>query len=254
MELTVYSLVLIALLAFVSEYVDSSLGMGYGTTLTPVLLILGLAPLQIVPAVLLSEFVTGITAAGFHHAFRNARFGRTAETKVAAVLMGCGTLGTVAAVALAVTLPPVVVSTYIGAMVFGMGVLMIITRRRQMRFSWARLVTFGVVGAFNKGIGGGGYGPVITGGQILGGLDPRKAVSVTSLTEGVVSLVGIIAYLAMMTVVDWQLAAALMVGAMLSTPLAAFTVSRISMRHLRIAIGVMACLLGAGVILRVASA
>jgi uncharacterized membrane protein YfcA len=47
--------------------------MGYGTTLTPVVLLLGFEPLHVVPAVLLSEFVTGLVAAGFHHKVGNVR-------------------------------------------------------------------------------------------------------------------------------------------------------------------------------------
>ena len=40
--------------AFICEYMDSTLGMGYGTTLTPILLMMGYNPLQIVPVVLIS--------------------------------------------------------------------------------------------------------------------------------------------------------------------------------------------------------
>jgi uncharacterized membrane protein YfcA len=57
------------LLAFVCELVDSSLGMGYGTTLTPILLIAGYEPIEIVPAVLFSECITGIVAGILHHEF-----------------------------------------------------------------------------------------------------------------------------------------------------------------------------------------
>jgi len=57
----------IALIAFLAEYVDSSLGMGYGTILTPVLLLMGFKPLEVVPAVLLSEFATGLLAGFTHH-------------------------------------------------------------------------------------------------------------------------------------------------------------------------------------------
>lgn len=58
-------------LAFICELVDSSLGMGYGTTLTPLLLILGYDPLDVVPAVLFSEFITGIFTGLLHHKFEN---------------------------------------------------------------------------------------------------------------------------------------------------------------------------------------
>ncbi len=82
--------IFIIVLAFVCEYIDSSLGMGYGTTLTPILLIMGYSPLQIVPAVLLSELVTGISAAFFHHRFKNANFKiGSVDTKTVTVLAGC---------------------------------------------------------------------------------------------------------------------------------------------------------------------
>ena len=41
MELTFTTGLIIAAVSFAAEYVDSSLGMGYGTTLTPVLLLIG---------------------------------------------------------------------------------------------------------------------------------------------------------------------------------------------------------------------
>ena len=66
--------IVIIVLAFVCEYIDSSLGMGYGTTLTPLLLIMGYNPLQIVPAILLSELFTGLSAAFFHHKLKNSNF------------------------------------------------------------------------------------------------------------------------------------------------------------------------------------
>ena len=49
MELTITAGIAIAAVSFAAEYVDSSLGMGYGTTLTPVLLLIGFAPLRWCP-------------------------------------------------------------------------------------------------------------------------------------------------------------------------------------------------------------
>ena len=60
-----------AVLAFAAEYIDSSLGMGYGTTLTPILLLLGVEPLQVVPAILLSQLIAGLAASVIHHAVGN---------------------------------------------------------------------------------------------------------------------------------------------------------------------------------------
>ncbi len=64
----------IIIVAFIAEYVDSSLGMGYGTTLTPLLLFFGYKTMQVVPAVLLSELITGLLAGFTHHAVGNVDF------------------------------------------------------------------------------------------------------------------------------------------------------------------------------------
>ena len=66
-DLSVPQIIAIIVFAFFCEYVDSTLGMGYGTTLTPVLMIFGFKTLDIVRAVLLSELITGLLASFFHH-------------------------------------------------------------------------------------------------------------------------------------------------------------------------------------------
>jgi len=91
--------ILIIILAFFCEYIDSTLGMGYGTTLAPVLLIMGYNPLQVVPAILFSELVSGLTAAFFHHKFKNSNFKIGAnDLKVAMVMAACSILGVLVAV------------------------------------------------------------------------------------------------------------------------------------------------------------
>lgn len=239
-------LLLVALFAFVSEYIDSSLGMGYGTTLTPLLLLVGFEPLEVVPAVLLSEFVTGLAGAGLHHTFGNVHFSRRSpDLKTAAVLGLCGLAGAIAAVLVAIELPPRVTGTYIGVMVLGTGVVILATRRHALRFSWPRIVGLGLVAAFNKGIGGGGYGTLITAGQILSGLDAKAAIGVSSLAQGLVSFIGVTAYILLIGSIKWQLGLALLGGALLSTPLAVLTIRRIPHPLLRMVVGLAACLLGA---------
>ena len=71
-ELGLGFIIALIVTAFLCEYVDSTLGMGYGTILTPVLLAVGFNPLQIVPAVLLSELISGVLAGILHHRPRPA--------------------------------------------------------------------------------------------------------------------------------------------------------------------------------------
>jgi uncharacterized membrane protein YfcA len=236
----------LALLAFVCEYVDSALGMGYGTTLTPLLLILGFQPLQIVPAILVSEFATGLAAGIMHHELGNVNLRPGGhDFKVAGVLAACSVVGTVVAVIAAVKLPPTIVKGYIAILVLSMGIFVLATLGRSFRFTWPKLVGLGTVAAFNKGISGGGYGPLVTGGQIVAGVQAKAAVGITSLAESLTCLVGIIAYLLTSDQgIDWKIAGTMALGALLSVPLAGLTVKKLPDRIMRMAVGVAVVLLG----------
>ena len=240
------------LLAFVCELVDSSLGMGYGTMLTPLLLALGYEPMEIVPAVLLSECITGVLAGIFHHEFGNVDLKPgSRDFNVMAVLTGLSAVGVLVAVGIAINMPSWGVKLYIGAVVLIMGLVILKNRSRDVPFSWRRIGGLGFIAAFNKGISGGGYGPVVTGGQVLAGVRGRNAVGIASLAEGITSAVGVLIYLLSGTAVLWHLAPSLLLGAVLSAPIAAYVVSRVPPGRLTLAIGGLSTALGGYTLVRV---
>jgi len=242
----------IVLLAFICELVDSSLGMGYGTTLTPVLLAMGYEPMAIVPAVLLSEAITGIVAGLFHHEFGNVNLRPgSRDFKVMLVLTGLSLVGVLLAVGIAINVPPWVVKLYVGVLVLGIGLTILLNHQREVGFSWRRLSGLGFLAAFNKGVSGGGYGPVVTGGQVLSGVRGRNAVGIASLAEGITSVVGVLAYLLSGAHIPWHLAPSLLAGALLSAPLAAYVVSRLTEGRLTLIIGGLSTALGGYTLVRV---
>ena len=236
--------------AFLFEYVDSTLGMGYGTTLTPVLLLVGYEPLRIVPAVLLSELLTGLTSGVLHHGAGNVNFRKgSRDRQVALLLAGCSIVGTLIAVAVSLRLPKWALTGYIGLLVFGIGVTILATRNRTYGFSWKKITGLGLLAAFNKGMSGGGYGPVVCGGQMLSGMEAKNAIGITSMAEGLTCVVGVILYLAT-TGIDGRVALPLVIGAMLSVPLSVHSVKAFSDKWLRVAIGVLTLVLGATTLVR----
>ncbi|NSW55928.1 MAG: sulfite exporter TauE/SafE family protein [Armatimonadetes bacterium] len=239
-------LLLVCAGAFFCEYVDSALGMGYGTTLTPALLLLGFQTSQIVPAVLVSEFLSGILAGVLHHSVGNVTFRKgSRDTLVLAVLALCSLVGTCAAVAVSVTLPAKVLQLWIGVLVAAMGVIVLWSPRFASVFSWPRTVGLGLVAAFNKGLSGGGYGPLVTSGQILSGVDPKRSVGITSMAEGLVCLAGAVLYVCVREgAIYWPLAVPLTVGALLSVPLATWTVKTLPPVDMRRSVGFATLFLG----------
>ncbi|MBU0762117.1 MAG: sulfite exporter TauE/SafE family protein [Candidatus Altiarchaeota archaeon] len=267
------SWLLLPILALFCEFIDSSLGMGYGTILTPVLLTLGYEPLQIVPAVLFSEFLTGITSGLLHNREKNVNMDftndkthkyykyykfpyipKSKDAKVFLILASCSVAGTIAAVAIALNIQKATLKTFIGVIVFAMGAITLIGARRNHRFSWKKIIGLGTIASFNKGLSGGGYGPLVTSGQILSGLNTKSAVAITSFAEGFTCLVGITAYFIAGKTVDWNFAIPLAVGAMLSVPLAVQTVKKIPEEKLTLIVGLVTTTLGLIVLLSLGSA
>jgi uncharacterized membrane protein YfcA len=244
-ELSGIVILAIFLAAHLCEYIDSSLGMGYGTTLTPVLLLAGFAPLQIVPAVLLSEFVTGLAAGLLHHRDGNIDLLRDRKAQGTMLLLSAlSVCGVLAAVALAIRISKFWLTAMIATIILAVGVVIIATVRRQLAYRRGHIIALGAVAAFNKGLSGGGYGPLVTGGQVVSGMSPKQAVAITSLTESLTCFVGLAAYVWMRGSPDWSLAIPLTTGALLSVPMATLTVRKLPETFMRASVGVVTCALG----------
>lgn len=244
-ELPAWLVLLVFVAALVCEYIDSALGMGYGTTLTPVLLLCGFDPLQIVPAVLLSEFSTGLVASVFHHHDGNVDFLRDPLARRTTCLLALLSIfGAIIGVTLAIRIPTFWLSAMIAIIIVSVGFVILATVRKQLRFRAGHILLLGAVASFNKALSGGGYGPLVTGGQVVSGIAPRQAVAVTSLAEGLTCAIGLATYFVLKQGIDWSLAPPLTLGALLSVPLATITVRRMPETTVRAAVGLSTCLLG----------
>jgi uncharacterized membrane protein YfcA len=239
------AVIAVFLAALACEYLDSSLGMGYGTTLTPLLLIAGFEPLQIVPAVLFSELLTGLAAGAMHHRDGNIDLLRDRRARLTLGLLAVlSALGAIAAVFVAVKISLFWFSAAIAGIVLAMGLVTVATARRRIRYHAGSILAIGLVAAFNKGLSGGGYGPLVTSGQVVSGVPAKHAVAITSLAEAFTCAVGLAAYLVLKGGIDWSLTLPLVAGALLSVPVATATVKRLPEAAIRRGVGVFTLALG----------
>jgi uncharacterized membrane protein YfcA len=246
--------VIAGITAFISEYLDSGLGMGYGTALAPILILMGYDPLRVVPAILISQLVTDIAACISHHYLRNVDFQiGSRDFKIASVLGIVSSLGVLLSVFIALKIPKWVLTLYIGVLVFVMGVLILATINKPVHFSWRKIMSFSFLAAFNKGISGGGYGPLVMGGQMLSGVCSKNAVGITAFAEAVTCFIGFVLYLVMGKTVDWKLTGWLIVAATGAVPVAAVTVKYLPSDRLKQFAGIMIVLLGLLTLLKISS-
>ena len=243
--------VALVLLSFACGYVDASLGMGYGSTLTPLLLLLGFKPLDVIPAIVASQLAGGAAGSLAHHYVGNVDLhpGRR-SFKVAAVLAVTSLAGAVFGALLASRVPELYLQVWVGVLVCGVGVATIALYGRHFQFSWKRIIALGVFAAFNKGTTGGGYGPVIMGGQLLAGVASKDAVGITTLAETLTCVTGTVTFVVASGGVRWPLAPFLIAGALAAVPFSALTVSVLKGHHLKIAVGVLTFALGALTLLK----
>jgi uncharacterized membrane protein YfcA len=190
----------------------------------------------------------------------------TIDTKVVIVLTLFGIIGTlIASITSAIfsynDIFKFVVKIYIGIMVITMGILILALRNKQIKFSFKRIISLGAIAGFNKGISGGGYGPLTVSGQILSGREGKNAIASTSLSEGIICFVGALAFIITtviksslgnesISVGELGLAPFLILGAVLSAPLAALTTKAVDNKWLKLIVGITTIVLGTFTLVR----
>jgi hypothetical protein len=263
--ITLGDFLLLFFLAFICEFIDSGFGMGYGTILTPLMLILGYSPAITVPAILLSQAFGGFSASIFHHRFENSSWKRDSDDlKTGSIIAVTGVVATIFAVFIGISLPKNIIKGYIGILVLSMGILILL--KKSIQFSYKNIFILSIISAFNKGISGGGFGPVITSGQIIAGQKTKTAVSIAVFSEIPICLTGAFTYflgnislkgnllqmpmnkflsnLFSENIFNPYIFIALTAGSIIVAPFGAFMTSRLKTDKLQTVLGIFVIILG----------
>jgi uncharacterized membrane protein YfcA len=150
----------------IMEFIDSALGMMYGTVLSPLLLIMNYSVGDVVPSILISQAVGGFIASWRHHRLNNADFNRgTADRRIAVTVIWFGVFACLIGVFLSVSISPKILNTYIGMLV--LVISLVVLSGRTLILTNGKICLLGFVSAFNKALSGGGFGPLVAGGQLV---------------------------------------------------------------------------------------
>ena len=218
----IWSVVLIA--AFF-EFMDASAGMGFGTALTPLLLVMGFDPKQIVPVVMIQQGVAGLIGAFLHREFENVEWKFNPMSETVKLWMIIGLVGCVA-VAVSIFgvykilhVDKIWIKLYVAVLLLMMGFISIFQSRKDRPYKPGKMIGFAALAGFNKGVGGGGYGPVVTIGGLLAGVPVKSMLAVTAISEGTVSAFAIVVWLALLSSgvqIDYLLLPSMMLATMFS--------------------------------------
>ncbi|MFZ1985526.1 MAG: sulfite exporter TauE/SafE family protein [Desulfatitalea sp.] len=215
----------VVLLAAFFEFMDASAGMGFGTALTPLLLMVGFDPKQIVPVVMIQQGAAGLVGAFLHREFENVewKFKPMSETiKLAVIIVISGVIFNVLAIVGVYKIfevDKIWIKLYVALLLLMMGVTSLFQSKKARPYKPNKMVFWASLAGFNKGVGGGGYGPVVTIGGLMAGVPVKSMMAVTAISEGSVSTCSVIVWLLMLgsgVTIDYILLPSFMLATMFS--------------------------------------
>jgi uncharacterized membrane protein YfcA len=215
----------VVLLAAFFEFMDASAGMGFGTALTPLLLMIGFDPKQIVPVVMIQQGAAGLVGAFLHREFENVewKLKPMSETiKLALIIVVSGVIFNVLAIVgiyKIFEVDKVWIKAYVAILLLMMGVTSLFQSRKERPYRPRKMVFWASLAGFNKGVGGGGYGPVVTIGGLMAGVPVKSMMAVTAISEGSVSTCSVVTWLLMLgsgVTIDYILLPSFMLATMFS--------------------------------------
>jgi uncharacterized protein len=240
----VRNLVILAIVGFVAQLVDGSLGMAYGVTSTTLLLaIAGLTPALASTVVHISEVGTTL-ASGVSH----WRFGNVDWSKIAWLAIPGGIGAFVGATVLVRFIDAAAAEPIVAIFLFLLGAYVL------ARFAFNRttnvvqnlpiprafLSPLGLIAGFLDAVGGGGWGPISTPTLLSSGrMEPRRVVGTVDTSEFIVALAASIGFLISLSFaqVPWEVVGVLLLGGLVAAPIAAWIVRHLNARVLGTAVG-----------------
>ena len=251
--------VLVVLVGSGAQFVDGTLGMGFGVFSASLLLASGFSPAAAVATVNVAKILAGLSSGLAHWRVGNVRRDWLLP------LIGPGIIGGAAGAYLMASIPPERIRIWMSVVLVGMGILVLWrslalpriyappTPRDSDRRSFrarGRLGLLGLVAGFLNALSG-AYGPFATSAVMLTERwKPHLAVGTVSLAEFFVA--GAVAFTFLFEMgfeaFPWGLAVALALGGALSAPFAASMCRHVPSRILGLGIGLALISLNVGAV------
>ncbi|HEY1194073.1 sulfite exporter TauE/SafE family protein [Flavobacterium sp.] len=228
------------LIGVFAQLVDGALGMGYGATSTSFLLAYGVSPVLSSTAVHVSEMFTTGASALSHHRFGNI------NKKLVKHLLIPGVLGSITgAYLLSDVIDGDIIRPFIAVYMIVLAVVIIrkALRKNVEKKKTKKLGVLAVFGGFMDSVGGGGWGPIVTSTLLGRGRNPKYTIGSVNAAEFAISFASGITFMLFGGIHGWQIIIGLILGGVISAPVAAFLVNRIKRKPMMVAVGILIIIL-----------
>lgn len=223
-----------------AQLIDGSIGMGYGSSLTSFLLLTGVGTAMATAVVHISEIFTTFVSGVSH--FRIGNF----DKKIFTYLAIPGVIGGAVGAYIAVAFQNISsIKIFVATILLLMGLLIIVRYTKKRDFlsqeyktpKIRHIVPLGIVASFLDAIGGGGWGAISAPTLIVNNVHPKKAIGSSSFAEFFVTLSISITFFVAMPQIELGLVIPLVIGGLISAPIAAALTKRLPHKALGILVG-----------------
>lgn len=228
------------LVGFTAEIVAGSMGMGYGVICTTILLILNVPPPIISASIHSAESFTSAAGSISHWQLGNI------NKKLAKALALPAIIGAVAGALLlsyvgeryaTITKPFIALYT----MYLGIRILQNAFTKRDSnsKMKNVNITALGLIGGFIDSVGGGGWGPLVTGTFIKNGHTPRYVIGSSTFAKCILTVASAITFIFTIGIHHWNIVAGLLIGGIVTAPFSAMLTSKLPTKKMFIAVGIV---------------
>ena len=228
------------LVGFFAEIVAGSMGMGYGVICTTILLILNVPPPVISASIHSAESFTSAAGSISHWQLGNI------NKKLAKALAIPAIIGAVAGALLLsyvgeryakMTKPFIALYT----MYLGIRILQNAFTKRDSNSKKknVNITALGLIGGFIDSVGGGGWGPLVTGTFIKNGHTPRYVIGSSTFAKCILTVASAITFIFTIGIHHWNIVAGLLIGGIVTAPFSAMLTSKLPTKKMFIAVGIV---------------
>jgi uncharacterized membrane protein YfcA len=230
------------LVGFLAEIVAGSMGMGYGVICTTILLILNIPPPIISASIHSAESFTTAAGSISHYKFGNVNKRLTKLLAVPAIIgavIGALLLTYVGERYAKMTKP--VIAAY--TMYLGIRILQNAFTKKNgnngTRKKRTNITVLGLVGGFIDSFGGGGWGPLVTGTFIKNGHTPRYVIGSSTVAKFILTFASAVTFIFTVGIHHWNLVAGLLLGGIITAPFSAMLTSKLPVKKMFVAVGIV---------------
>jgi uncharacterized membrane protein YfcA len=243
------SLVVFLIIGFFAQFIDGTVGMGYGAFSGSLLIGMGVMPALASASIHTAEIFVSLFSGVSHLRFGNVR------KDWLRLLVIPGVVGGAAGAYFLTSIPGATIRPFIASFLLAMGIVVLyrfVHKRASSpsklsivlsnpRFSSRKIVGLGLFASFFDAVGGGGWGPIATPGLILTeNEEPRKVIGTVNLAEFFITIaIAVTFFIALGTEeYNWKVIGMLLLGGAIAAPVAAYLCKRLPPRILGISVGV----------------